>query len=666
MRSSGPSSPATSHGTEIGSGRSTGVLSLLAAIREPSLSLAVWGLVFVCTGIAVAWFRTLHLDEAAALYGFSPSALLDPVWKRPEFAADFPNGEAAVLTSLVGQIYHLLGFLPLPRRVVVGAMIFAEFSALGMSAFVCTRVVNAKLPAWTAVVTAVFLTTGALISCDLARWFHPYYGSVYNFAYSFGFAAVAAILSRKPIWAGLSLGLAATVHPIIALFFGLAVAAIGVLDRPVIRLPRLLVGGSLTVILAGAWGALMLGGAGISGDAVDPSLYIALTRLMSVHWFPISIGVFSDRAAETALPFTGMMVLIATLLRPFSPAGERRDVQIGVAIVLLLAITFIGVFASEYSGVPLLVKLALHRASLVVLLLGAIIVIPRLAAIAASGSILPAAVATLLLLLSFWRDHGPPILLCLLFAGVVLLGERRRRPRAELMLAATTIAIAVVFLMIFVLTEVVSHPFKSSDVDVESIGVSLFLAALALATVAWLFRIPAMFAAGVAIGALAWTPQVDPLHNLRELELAKAFLQVQKWARASTPTDALFMIDPSYSYSWREMSERPSFGTLREWLYSGWIYDTKASVFEEGVRRAKWLGLNLDYYLDMPKPLTAYFQMWQQAKENYNSMDAERLRDAASRYNVSYFVFERRNVVKLPALPTAFANDQYVVLTVKN
>jgi len=666
MRSSGPSSPATSHGTEIGSGRSTGVLSLLAAIREPSLSLAVWGLVFVCTGIAVAWFRTLHLDEAAALYGFSPSALLDPVWKRPEFAADFPNGEAAVLTSLVGQIYHLLGFLPLPRRVVVGAMIFAEFSTFGIGTFLCARAANAKLPAWTAGVVALLLTTGGFVNCDIARWAHPYYGSVYNFAYGFGFASVAAILNRKPISAGLLLGITAAIHPIIALFFGLIIATAGLIDLSGFRFSRLLAGGAIAVFLAGGWALLMLGGAGVSGEAVDPNRYIALARLMSMHWFPISIGVFTDRAFEASIPFVGIMVLVAALLRPFSAVDGRRDAQIGVAILLLLVVTGIGVFASEYSGIPLFVKLALHRASLIVLLLSGIVVIPRLAATAASRSILPAALATVLLLLSFWRDHGPPILMCILFAGAVLFEERNRRSRVELIFLAVTIALAVALVVLFAKTGAMPQVFDRTNIGTFRTGEPLFLLALAVAAAAWLLRIPAVLAISIAMGALAWTPQVDPLRDSNELARAKSFLQVQEWARAHTPPNALFMIDSSYSYGWREMSERPSFGTLREWLYSGWIYDTKASVFEEGIRRAEWLGLDIDHYLSMPKSLAANWQISQQARDNYNSINAEKLQEAAVKYGVSYFVFEKQRAAKLPDLPVAFTNDRYAVLAAKN
>lgn len=570
-----------------------------------------------------------------------------------------------MLTSLIGQIYHALGFLPFPRRLLVGTMIFAEYAVLGGSAFLCARIVNARLPVWTAVAVALLLTTGGLISCDLARWFHPYYGSAYNAAYGFGFASVAAMLARRPVWAGLSLGIAAAIHPIIGLFFGLAVAVVALVELREYRFVRLVAGGLVALVIAGGWAWLMLGGTGVSGDAVDPGLYIALTRLTSAHWFPISVGVFSDRAFETSIPFTGFMVVVVALLRPFTPANRRADTCIGAAIAILLIVTAIGVFASEYSGIPLVVKLALHRASSVVLLLGAIIVVPRLAADVVSGSIVRATLAALLLLLSFWREHGPPILLCLIFAGVVLFEERGRRPRPEQAMLAVAVVLVIALVAVFAETGAMPRFFGNANLGISTLREPLFLVAIVLAGAAWLLSRPAALAAAMAVGIVVWTPQVDPLRDPANLKQAEAYLEVQQWARANTPSDALFMVDPTFDYGWREMSERPSFGTMREWLYTGWIYDTKATVFNEGLRRARWLGLSLDRYLGRRDVVIAYFQMWRQAKDLYNTIDAERLKGAADKYGITYFVFDRRSVAMLPALPIVFENDRYAVLAAR-
>jgi hypothetical protein len=590
---------------------------------------------------------------------------LHPVWGRAAFVADFPNGEAPMLTSLVGQAYRFLGFLPFPRRLLVAGMIFAEFCALGLGAFLCARAANTKLPAWTAVTTSLLLTSGGLISCDLARWFHPFYGSAYNFAYGFGLAAMAAILRHKPISAGLLVGITATAHPIIGMFFGFAVVAVALVDLTEFRFARLVAGGMVGLAVMGGWSWLMLRGRGLSGDAVDPALYVEIARLMSFHWFPISIGVFADRAFETSIPFLGFMVLIVAVLRPYTHGAGSVDVEIGAAILFLLVITAIGIVASEYSGIPLLVKLALHRASSVALLLGAIVVVPRLATDVISGSIIRAPLAATLLLLSFWRDHGPPILLCAIFAGVVLFQERTRKPGAEVVALTAAIGGLIALVAIFAQTVAMPLVFGNANLGISTLREPLFDLALAFAAMAWLLRMPLALAVGMAVGALTWTPQVDLLRDPSELQRAEAFLQVQEWARGGTSANALFMIDPTVAYGWREMSERPSFGTMREWLYSGWIYDTKALVFDEGLRRAKWLGIDIDNYVHRTDVATAYSEMMQQAKDDYNKMDVQRLRQAATMFGISYFVFDRRSATTLPDLPIAFENDRYAVLAIK-
>jgi len=632
-------------------------------LGAPASSQAVCVVGFLLIGIALAWLRTLHLDEAAALYGYSPSALFHPVWNRPEFSADFPNGEAEMMKSLVGQAYHLLGALPFPRRLLVAFMIFAEYSALGGGAFLCARRVNPTLPQWTAVVAAMLLTTGALISCDLARWFHPYYGSAYNFAYAFGLAAMAAMLARKPVWAGLCIGLGAAVHPIIALFFGIAVATVALHRLAEFRLVRLIAGGVVALVIAAGWSIMMLGNSGIAGESVDPNLYIGLMRLMSFHWFPITIGVFGDRAFETFIPFTGFLLVVAALVRPFPSTDKRFDVDLSLAlgIVVLLVVAAVGVFSSEYSGVPLLIKLALHRASSVVLLLGAVIVVPRLAADVVTKPLVRAALAAALLLSAFWRDHGPPILLCIFYALAVLYHERRDRSRAELILIVGAFAVVVGIATIFATTYSRSVLLSVVDLRISALSAPLFMVAFALAGVSWKLRMPVVLAAGIAAGALAWLPQVDPLRDPAELQRATAFLQAQEWARSNTPPDALFMVDPTYSYSWRDMAERPSFGSLRDWLYAGWGYNTRASVMKEGLSRARWLGLDLDRYLSAKNVTAAYSEMGEDTKRLYNTMSEARLAETAARYRISYFVFDRQNMKKLPHLPIAFENSRYVV-----
>lgn len=609
-------------------------------------------------GAAVAWFRTNHLAEAAALFGFEPSALIDPVWRLPEFAADFPNGEAETLKSLVGQVYRLLGYLPLSKQAIVTGMIFAEFCTLAAGAFVCARAVDPKLQTWIGLGTALLLTTGTIISCDLARWFHPYYGSAYNFAYGAGLAGFAAIIANRPVLAGLAVGVAGAIHPIIALFFGLAMAGAALVRIASYSLLRLAAGGALAALVAGSWAYLILGDSGVSSAEADPGLYIALTRMISSHWFPFSLGVFGVRSWETLLPFTGFILLFISLLGGGGEVRDRADRQIGAAVLGLVVLAFIGALISEYSGHPLLTKLALHRASAVALVLAAVVVIPRMLAIAVQGPPLQSVLAILLVMTPFWSGHGLPIEICVLFVLIRLVEQHRSGSQTTRMVA---LAVAIVPALAAIHTAGASLLFFGW----WAFGTGLFATvALAIAASARILREPALLALALAGGVWVWVPSLETMRG-EQLAQARAYLEVQEWARYNTAPDALFMTDPGHAYGWREHSRRPSFGTLREWLYSGWIYNTRREVMQEGLARTKALGLDLNAYLEQEarEPGSGFGAMRAEASRLYHEKDGHWFATMAKEYNVDYFVLDKTQADEIPRLPVVFENQHYAILT---
>ena len=58
---------------------------------------------------------------------------------------------------------------------------------------------------------------------------------------------------------------------------------------------------------------------------------------------------------------------------------------------------------------------------------------------------------------------------------------------------------------------------------------------------------------------------------------------MQEWAKKYSRRDN-FHPDPNINYAWRDFSERPSFGTPREFVTT-WIYTQDLDVFSESLNR---------------------------------------------------------------------------------
>lgn len=632
--------------------------------REESFSTSAWLALACATIVAIAWYAARDVVLQTALFGFTPVGMMHPTEFMPDFAADFPNGEGEMMKSLVGRAYLLLGTLGLPERLSAMAMIAAEAAIMMAGAFWLARKTSPHLPVWTALAAAVLMSTGTIASADFARWFHPYYGSVYNFAFGLGFAALAATLDKRLILGGVLIGLCATVHPIIALFIGIAM---GLAVLSTIR--SYSAGAILSGVIAAAavfalWYLVAYRGASITAGSIDNETFTTLTRLMSFHWHPIGLGIFGARAWEVLLPFCALGIVFAAALALGQARPAVTDRQVATAVVGLFLISLAGLWLSETTTNPVLIKLALHRSSLGLLLLAAIVSVPRLMALAVTGPLVPAIVAGGLLLLPFWRGHGLPVAGAALFGIMVaagLSGSIDRRGRSLLIASLIAVAGVCVALFFWGHAGAIILDVRATLGSIDTFG---FVAALAVMMAARLLRTPALAAGAIVIGVAVWAHQINPMRDPEIRAKAEMFLEVQEWARASTPRGSVFMLDPAQSYAWRQYAQRPSFGTLREWLYSGWIYNTRPQTLEEGLRRAGLLGVSRSDLEPAPGQTGAdqYAVIVARARSAYAAMDAAALDRFAADNKISYFVFERASRPDLSTLTVVFENEQFAVV----
>lgn len=636
----------------------------LRQLLWPRASTVTWIVLLLGTIASIAWYATMHLTLAEALFGYSPVGMIHPTSALPGFAANYPNGEDEMSKSLVANVLEQLGHTGLPDRVIAMLIVALEALVLMVGTARLARAANDDLPTWAVLAGALLMAAGTIASADFARWFHPFYGSVYNFAFGLGLAALAAALERRLWIAGLLLGIAIAVHPIIAMFFGIAAGLAVLADIRAYRLRDMALSAAIVAVLAAGWYLHAYDQAGIVTQQADSTLFVQLTTLMSYHWHPLNLEILGNRAWEVALP--QIALIGAVVLVVFRPWRELpvRDRQLVAAMSGLFLLSLVGLYLSATSENMLLIKLALHRASLVVLLIGVTLIVPRLAAAVTTAPLPIAIVAAALLLMPFWRPHGLPVLGVALLAGVILITPRRSLfgNRKGALLALLSIALVCGALVLGGYGSAIEFDMAAT---VNGVTSDWFYLAAAAMLVACLARTPLAVGFALAVAVLTWVPGLDSMRSPDLRSRAQAFLETQQWANANTEVGSLFMIDPMIAYGWRQYSGRPSFGTLREWLYSGWIYNTDPRTMAEGIRRAELLGVNRDDFIlsDGRSADDARAAISAKADAAFNGMSADELRSLAQQNDISFFVFDRSKRSDFEELAVVFQNDQFAVVT---
>jgi len=216
--------------------------------------------------------------------------------------------------------------------------------------------------------------------------------------------------------------------------------------------------------------------------------------------------------------------------------------------------------------------------------------------------------------------------------------------------------------------------FKSAFVPVYLVGIPL-LTSLILHT--YKNRIGKFYGNVIAIVIIfvclstVWMVESDKYTRWynRNHERAESYMDAQLWAKNNTEVDALFMPDPTHYYGWRDFSERSSFGNLREWGYSGIVYRSEKSVYDEGVRRIKEFGIDIEKiglevirdYPDFPYSdvLTG------EVRKKYYQMEQEKLLDLAARYGIDYFIMEKSYMTIPVGLLPVYENEHFIIFAAK-
>jgi hypothetical protein len=646
-----------------------------AASIWPKLS---WGLAWAGTllvGALLWWSQVRQIDARIAWFGWSPVGYVYQSAYPANFARDFSNGTQDYGFSLLIRLYKMayLSF-GIPPESLLPGVIALEIAMLALVAMWLCRVVRPEGSRIVSFFVALLIVSSWARDVDLAHYGHPFFeGVFYNIADAFRLLALLLALKNRLVGSGLLLAASFVVHPILGLLgVGFVLAMFALQPRQFLQLSGLR---GLAVFLAVSvfWTGINVNPTGLSGGQLSADTWVTLTKFMSFHWYPLTYGTFSTEHAEHFLPLLSFLLLFAYYLGP--PVAWRETEQRLVAgCVVMVALVLIGVFAPVLWPSPLLIKLALHRAGLLIATIGLVYITYGLYGEIESGPAWRRAVALLALLLPFVVRPGYSVLFsCVLILpawGPLLLG---RLNCWNVVIAGLAVA-SVSALGYYVLTGM-ARPWNADAYTGAAsllrvaqqhggLGVTLLLVTLLLGSL----RAPRpvlQMGVGTLVGlsALLWV--FDQRTASTELVLSRAYEETQLWARDHTPENALFMPDPTIYYGWRDYSRRSSFGNLREWLYSGWAYTSDAQVYQDGLKRFAEFSIDLAPYLQAPDAysgLKGYARLTRAVAHRYYTADDDWRMDMARRWGIDYFILRKDKLAATSGLRVAFENDRFVVL----
>ncbi|MBM4035858.1 MAG: hypothetical protein FJ291_29315 [Planctomycetes bacterium] len=613
----------------------------------------------------VWWVQVGDMGLRYASYGLGPMGYVYKAADPEGFARDFPNSTEEFDKSAVMQVYPLAyRWLGVEPERLVPVMMAVEILLVATVMVALTRTLRPEAPPAVAALAVLLAVASGARDMNLAGFKQPFFwGLYYNVTDALRLLAFVLVVKGRVVSAAVLLAGAFACHPAMGLMgAGFAFAPLLLRPRELTR-RRNVAAGLLFVGLAGAWLVGVIGLRGLTGGDFPTQLWLDLTRTFGFHWYPVQNGIFTAHHDEAFLPFLSFLAIAAFYLtRP--PVGEPAR-KAAASIVAALGMVALGVAFSAVPVSPALIKLSLHRANDMVLTVGLVYVAAGLWGELGSGAAWRKVTAAVLLASPFVAPPGFPLVFAVALVAPAVARSARptvaagdRAVAAVVLAAALTVAGAAS-------SGSAASPLSGAYTGLEWLRGAPALVGLGVLAVGLAFRgLPrGIVLAAAVLGAAAFTETMRTPEEDRASD--RDFKAAQEWARANTPRDALFFVDPTLYYGWRDYSRRSSFGNLREWLYLAWAYNSDHALCREGMRRVGEFGFKVEDYFGREPPFEGFRALSRELRRRvYIASDAARLA-LARRYGISYFVFRKlRDFPGLPRtrLPVAHENEHFVIL----
>lgn len=627
--------------------------------------------------------RLPDLNWQIALSGWSAIDWVAHLNFPDRYSLDFSNGMGLYDKSSSMLIYPLVNrWFDVPVEQVIPVVIFLEMSFLAGACIFFARSLSSAGSPLAVILFALLVVLSPARNLDLSHFGAPFFwGLFYNFADGFRLLGLAFFLRRKPLVGALMLSIGFSIHPIITLFGCTFVAGFIAVSRNWITPKALALAILAFVAMSGSWFFYLYELSSIVSTQVDAQTWTRMARVFSFHFFPIDYGLLTLDFHQRLLPLLVLCLLAVHYLPQVVLDSDLRRGLIGGSSVLI-ALIVAGMLISLYLPIPMLVKLALPRASALLVLVALAISCIGLARDIQSGTVLQKLLGLLIVVSPFIYPPGFPLIpvAMLIFLSRRQCGVNKAAKHQKVVIGFLAIVLTVVFAYWW--ADLVQRQNLSSYTGYfalfmhwEIVAASgLLLISLPFILSPWRRRAQseillkdtvAHLSAGVVFLlacylSLSWQKSSVPTPHDRAH--GKSYLDAQLWARNNTPEQSLFMVDPTIYYGWRDFSERSSFGNLREWLHTSWLYDSRIDRYRAGLQRFGEFGIPLAPYLDLPVAhLAGYNKLHADIRKRFYEMDEGLFSSMRQRYSVSYVVMQKDQMVQSYSFNKIFENQHYVV-----
>ena len=610
--------------------------------------------------------------------------------------------------SLPMKVYYYLDkyFGISPSTTIYPFMFFQTLLFLLSVAFLSQNLFHNKL---VTIISVVIIPLSNLAGINLSR-FGAGYGSLlsfplfYGYSNAFRFFALGFFLRNKYILCFIFLALSIYCHVNMGLF-ALAFICGYLLCRPrLFRDKNLLMGMLVFLVLVVPYiFSILLNSNATTSGGIPIDQWVKSTKIFSVHWYPISMKLFTKNACMEFFPFLLLCFFFFVALR-YEDIKDEKNLKIIIGSIACMIMGILGVVFSDVYPIPFLIKISLQRSTGLITFFGVLYIIYYIYQKMDSGNIINMFFAAFSLLVLVFSKPGIAVLplFLLLFAdmregyfGPIRMGADKIKIAKSSYYIITFLLLLLTLICTFQDKIKIAHiifvhiwtplqyfnPFDGFDFllrgggfKVSPIFVYLLIGSSVITVTIVILRnakkrstsIIFLSIFFVILISVVWYHERDNYlrwHN-RYAKIAKSYLDIQLWAQKNTTIDSLFMPDPSHSYGWRDFSERSSFGNLREWGYCSIAYNPDAKVYREGKKRIKEFGVEIDNVttkdLKNDKNFIYGIKINNIVRKNFYNMSSVKIKKLSDKYNIDYVIMDKRYGEK-PSLKSVYENEYFHV-----